>query len=149
MSATGSDCPKYGLCANADLRCFLCKNFSLFKEGKSRGKGDHAEKKVRNLRNKKAYLRRGSGAAAHAKGDVIDPSVLHESKAGYGRVDAKGNASFTLKRAWLIKIAHEALMEGRMPVLDIHFNGTPDDEIYSVVPAAMLFDLLAEREEKQ
>ena len=139
---TGPDCPKYKDCANADTKCFLCHDLNCFKPGKNVGKGRHHEKQVKKQRNTKAELRRGSGNVATAKGDLIDDQVLHEAKSGYTRVDGKGRTVFSLQRNWLLKIGREALQEGRIPVLEIHFDSTPDDEIYAVLPATVLFDLL-------
>jgi hypothetical protein len=137
-------CPRYSECANADMKCHICRNFNCFKTGASRGKGARAEKQVVKIRNTKAHLRRGSGAAAHAKGDVIDDQALHESKSGYTRVNAKGQKTFSLKRDWLVKIEPEALAEGRMGLLEIKFDGTPDDEVWVVLRASTLFDVLDE-----
>jgi hypothetical protein len=142
-----SDCPVYDQCANADIKCHLCTKQRLFKPGRSRGKGDRAEKNVQRVRNQKAHLRRGSGAVAHAKGDLIDDQILHESKSGYTHINTKGKASFSLKRDWLLKIEREALAEGRLPLLEFHYDSAPDDEIWCSLRASTLFDVLAELRE--
>jgi hypothetical protein len=136
-------CPVRTSCANFEIKCHLCHNQSHFKTGASRGKGTHAEKRLRAQRNgPQAHLRKGSGALAHAKGDLIDDQLLIEMKSGYAQKTSTGKKSFTLQRVWLEKIEREALAEGRLGVLTVHFDGSPDDEIWAVVRAQTLFDLL-------
>jgi hypothetical protein len=137
----GNGCPKQKECANAGAKCGYCRNLNCFKSGSSTGKGQRHEKKIVKAINTRARLRGGSGSAAHAKGDVIDDGALFEGKSGYAQVNSKGQKTFTLKRHWLTKIENEALAEGRMPVLAIHFDGAPDDEIWAIVRLEVLQDL--------
>ena len=138
----GTGCEKAPSCANAGVTCGLCTNYRLFKPGRNQGKGKRHEKKIAAIRNSKASLRRGSGSLDHLKGDVIDAVALHEGKSGYTRINAKGKASFTIQREWLLKNQREALVEGRIPVVSIHFDLAPDDELWSIVSTETLFALL-------
>ncbi len=78
-----------------------------------------------------------SGAGA-AKGDVLHEVLLVEAK-------TTDNASLSVKRAWLAKIAAEAAAAGRVPGLAIRFSGNPDPTAVTdwvAVPAEWLRDLL-------
>ena len=143
------DCPRYDECANADLKCHLCVNFNCFKTGRSRGKGADHEKRIlkKSQTRSRAHLRAGSGAAAHAKGDVIDEQFLYEGKSGYAQVNGKGRKSMTIQRGWLLKIESEALAEGKVPALVIHFDGAPDDELWAITRLETLHDSLESRRE--
>lgn len=132
------NCPRIKECANANTKCHICRNFSCFKTGASRGKGDFSEKKL--AKKIGAKQRAGSGASPMAKGDIISATTLREVKSGYG------SKSMSIQRSWLIKIQGEALAEGRLPVLDIHFDGAPDNEFWSVINTQTLQDLLEELE---
>lgn len=140
-----SDCPRYSECANADAKCHLCRSFSHYKQGnRSQAKGARNERKVIKHRDTAAHLRPASGAMAHAQGDIIDLDALHECKDGYGKFNSRGAKSMTIQRGWLLGIERQALPLGKLPILDIHFTGAPDDEQWSIVRASTLYDLLAE-----
>jgi hypothetical protein len=61
-----------------------------------------------------AKLTPASGAAT-AKGDMVLGDVLLEAK-------STSAESLGLKRDWLLKIGHEAMMTGRVPALAITFT---------------------------
>jgi hypothetical protein len=145
-----SDCPRFNECSNAEAKCHLCTNFSQFKAGtRSKGKGTRFEKKIQQLRQQpRTHLRAGSGAVATAKGDLIDSQALYEAKNGYQSINTKGRKTFVLSREVLLKIQDEALQEGRLPVLVIHFDGAPDDEAWAVMRFEAMSDLLDKLKEQ-
>ncbi len=138
-----SPCPKAAECSNLDVRCDLCVGFNFFKTGKSRAKGARHEQAIVKAINIPAHLRRGSGASPYAKGDVIDQLCLHEGKSGYS-TKGRGKKSIVIQREWLLKIQREALAEGKLPLLQLHFDDTPEDEIWTVLSQDVLQELLEE-----
>lgn len=86
------------------------------KEQGTTGHGTVSEKRVASKLG--ARQTPGSGAKRGAKGDAVlkseDQKFLIESKSTI-------NASLSVELGWLVKIAHEALNDGAVPVLTMSF----------------------------
>lgn len=67
-----------------------------------------------------ARLTPNSGAMAHSKGDMHTSAFLIEHK-------STSSETLSIKREWLLKIAHEALHTNRIPALAFSFTTTNGD----------------------
>jgi hypothetical protein len=85
------------------------------------GKSAHGKRsEARVAKSLGARLTPASGALDSAKGDFKLSTILGEAKSTI-------NASISIEYDWLLKIAHEALYQGKTPALTVSFvngNGT-------------------------
>jgi len=92
---------------------------------------------------------KGSGCSPYAKGDVVA-----EARGAVGwLVECKRTekASLALKRAWLVKVAREALVQGKRPALAVAIaGGAPAADVESdwvLIPLSS-FTALTRREQE-
>jgi len=87
-----------------------------------------------------ARQRPASGAMVGAKGDISFNNILLEAK-------STTCSSISIKLAWLLKIAHEARSEGKIPALSLSFtrsDGTPyPDGEWVALPLPKYLELLS------
>lgn len=83
---------------------------------------------------------RGSGNTWFEKGDVLDEILNLECKERKGNDLTGGDKSFTIKRSWLEKAAHEASIEGRITALPFRFKN--DENIYIIMQDCNIIELV-------
>jgi Holliday junction resolvase len=93
---------------------------------------------------------KGSGCSPYAKGDVV--AEAQRGGAGW-LIECKRTekASLALQRAWLVKVAREALVQGKRPALAVAIaGGAPagDVEVDWVLLPLSSFTALTQREEE-
>lgn len=94
---------------------------------------------------------KGSGCSPYAKGDVV--AEAHGGGVGW-LVECKRTekASLALKRAWLVKVAREALVQGKRPALAVAIAGgapAADVEADWVLMPLSIFTALTRREQQE
>ncbi|MBA4293841.1 hypothetical protein C0431_12835 [bacterium] len=157
-----SDCDRYSECANAGKVCFKCYDFSLYKPPKQI-QGLRAKNTSRKLKTTKggmqfeqdganryssavrsgqdaARRQPGSGALAHALGDVITSEELTAAIAEFkerGSITKSGAKSISIKKEWLDKLEQEAARMNR-DYYFLPFRFTGEDKDYLVIEYEML-----------
>jgi hypothetical protein len=102
------------------------------------GAGRRAERKT--AKRVSGRERPASGARDGYKGDIELPTFLLENK-------STQNESLSLKYEWLRKITKEAMCDGKMPALSLHFtdaSGNPRDFGTFVLIPEHVFKAIAE-----
>lgn len=130
-----ADC-KNADCLNNDTLCYKCNGISFYKQMKSKTPKMRKSKRAGSSLERQsvsAHLQSNSGAG-YRKGDVETNNLLIECK-------ATGKQSMTVKREWLETNFKDALMYGKISVLNFQFGG--DEQIYSIVRNEDLIDLLS------
>lgn len=161
-----SDCQYIDECANAGKSCFKCFDYSFFKppKEKSRLKAKNTTRKLNTtkgglqfeqdganryskaVKNGQDAARRqpGSGAMAHALGDVITSEELTSAIAEFkerGSVTKSGAKSISIKKEWLDKLEEEAIAMKR-DYYFLPFRYTGSDKDYLVIEYEMLMGYL-------
>jgi Holliday junction resolvase len=124
-------------------------------EGQDRGRDEaHVGAPKAQERRVAAAVRgrrvKGSGCSPYAKGDVV--AEAHAGAAGW-LIECKRTekASLSLKRAWLVKVAREAVVQGKRPALAVAMaGGAPagDVELDWVLVPLSLFTRLMQGEQE-
>lgn len=83
---------------------------------------------------------RGSGNSWFEKGDVLDEILNLECKERKGSELIGGDKSFSIKRSWLEKAAHEASIEGKITALPFRFKN--DENIYIIMQDCNIIELV-------
>jgi hypothetical protein len=115
---------------------------SYLKQAAKRGPSGHGKASEKKVAAKLgAKLTPNSGATKMHKGDMRRGRLLVEAK-------STRHMSMKLEYAWLVKIAHEALNDRRMPAMTLSFvqdvNGTPRPMgEWALVPMYLLKELEA------
>lgn len=155
------DCERFLECANADKACFKCFNFKKFEplkqvsglKAKSTSRSittkkglqfeqDGANRYTKAVRSGQDAARRqpGSGAMAHALGDVITSEELTAAIAEFkerSSTTKAGAKSISIKKEWLDKLADEAaVMDRDYYFLPFRYTGSKKD--YLVMEYDML-----------
>lgn len=157
-----ADCKFDDECANSGKSCFKCFNYSFYKPHKEKSrlkvrntsrkldtkKGglqfeqDGANRYSKAVESGRDAARRqpGSGAFAHALGDVISTEQLTASIAEFkerGSVTRSGAKTISIKKEWLDKLAEEAAIMNR-DYYFLPFRYTGSDKDYLVIEYEML-----------
>lgn len=150
-------CIYEGRCLNI-AKCFMCNNYSLFKENvkpwnKKRSsnktflnthdtKAANAEDSWKNLEQEvadslnnvpeihEARRSRRSGAMWFETGDIVDDILHPECKERTGRQLKTGDQSLSIQKMWLEKAADECKSNNKKMCLPFRFKG--DDKIYTI-----------------